>query len=63
MHSVTSNKVTLCPSTYSLLLGKIKSDCEQSTAILQTKCFSKEFRRDNGHLPETENMILEARTI
>jgi hypothetical protein len=41
----------------------MKSDCEQSTATLQTKGFQRNSAETMDICPEIKNMILEARTI
>jgi hypothetical protein len=41
----------------------MKPDCEQSTAILQTKGFKRNLAESVDICPEIGNVILEARTI
>jgi hypothetical protein len=41
----------------------MKPDCEQSTAILQTKGFQRHSAETINICPESENVILEAKTI
>jgi hypothetical protein len=61
MLSVTSNTVTVCPLLFSLLHGKMKPDCEQSTTILQTKDFQGNSTETMDIYHEIENTTLEAR--